>query len=286
MPYPKLPDSRFHLGRVNSTVSELPQFYRGRDFSFLPKKLICCVLIFIGLLTVFDLPAVVKLHKSFRIKRDYSFKLAAVIMHIFHLRSALPFAAICHERWVFFPGTTRRCQTTNTNDLTSGRLAVPSSLATTPQSSFLQATHRPVRDFDFFFERLIASSAASPPHYFPARLSSSCSSTSACGSSTSSTTGASHLQSVSSRRLSETPFSSTFHQSKSWLVVFMTSDRRDFLAHELSSLIIRHWTFWIFTHSSILVFIYVHVYVFVWIVLAFTGRYFHHYFIAMKNYNL
>ena len=191
-------------------------------------NLICCVLIFIGLLTVFDLPAVVKLHKSFRIKRDYSFKLAAVIMHIFHLRSALPFAAICHERWVFFPGTTRRCQTTNTNDLTSGRLAVPSSLATTPQSSFLQATHRPVRDFDFFFERLIASSAASPPHYFPARLSSSCSSTSACGSSTSSTTGASHLQSVSSRRLSETPFSSTFHQSKSWLVVFMTSDRRDF----------------------------------------------------------
>ena len=157
-------------------------------------------------------------------------------MHIFHLRSALPFAAICHERWVFFPGTTRRCQTTNTNDLTSGRLAVPSSLATTPQSSFLQATHRPVRDFDFFFERLIASSAASPPHYFPARLSSSCSSTSACGSSTSPTTGASHLQSVSSRRLSETPFSSTFHQSKSWLVVFMTSDRRDFLAHELSSL--------------------------------------------------
>ena len=56
-------------------------------------------------------------------------------MHIFHLRSAQPFAAICHERWVFFSGTTRRCQTTNTNDLISGRLAVP-SLATTPQSSF------------------------------------------------------------------------------------------------------------------------------------------------------
>ena len=52
-----------------------PQFYRGRDFSFkITWKLICCVLIFIGLLTVFDLPAVVKLHKSFRIKRDYSFK--------------------------------------------------------------------------------------------------------------------------------------------------------------------------------------------------------------------
>ena len=46
-------------------------------------------------------------------------------------------------------------------------------------TSFLQATHRPVRDFSLFFEHLIASSAVSPPHYFPARFSSIISSTSA-----------------------------------------------------------------------------------------------------------
>ena len=64
------------------------------------------------------------------------------------------------------------------------------------QLRFLQATHRPVRDFSFFFEHLIASSAATPPHHFPAR-SSSISLLPPRGSSTSSFTGASHLLSVS-----------------------------------------------------------------------------------------
>ena len=165
-------------------------------------------------------------------------------MHIFHLRSALPFAAICHERWVFLPGTTRRCQTTNTNDLTSGRLAVPvivshdSAVFISPGNSppctrlwfLLRASHR--------VERRFASALFSCSlifklfFYLRVRFFNLFN----------------HRSVASSKRLQPPPVRDPlfFNISPVQVLISGLHDERSpgFLAHELSSLIIRHWTFW------------------------------------------
>ena len=71
---------------------------------------ISCASIFIGLLAVFNLPAVVNFTQVFRIRDITVFSPAAVIFSTFHLRSAHGPSLPCFERRELSSGTTHRCQ--------------------------------------------------------------------------------------------------------------------------------------------------------------------------------
>ena len=195
--------------------------------------------IFIGLLTVFDLPAVVKLHKSFRIKRDYSFKPAAVVSSTFHLRSAHGPSLPCFERRELSSGTTHRCQL----------IITASAITTSPPGDSLSrhrvdshaTPHHFSRQLTALFETSAYSSSTSSRRapfrlriiFLLVLLRSSL--LPPRGSSTSSFTGASHLLSVSKPTL--TRVSSRLLRLRSSLVwdpLFRSSSRVLLLAPYMS----------------------------------------------------